>query len=85
MCNPSAGDLRRRMLALALSDDGWTFNRLLKLRLAPDTRARMPGMHKAPGFQYPAAVVAHGRLWVIYSVNKEDIELLPIDLEVLGV
>ena len=40
----------------------------------------MPGMHKAPGFQYPAATIADGVLWVIYSVNKEDIEVCIADM-----
>ena len=78
--NSSGGDLRRRFMSVAISPDGVTFTRLHNLCLDPDATIRLKGMHKEEGFNYPNAVVAEGRLWIILSVNKEDVELRSIDL-----
>jgi hypothetical protein len=43
----------------------------------------MPGMHRVPGFCYPNAIEADGRLWVIYGVNEEDIEVLSVRIDQL--
>jgi hypothetical protein len=71
---------RRKLMTLALGSNGQGFDRLLKLRFDPAARARLPGMHKAPGFQYPNATLWRDRLWVIHSANKEDIDLLAVEL-----
>jgi hypothetical protein len=65
----------RDPLAIGFSSDGWTFGRHLALRLgAPPQRHR--GRAKAPNsFQHPHAIEHDGALWVIYSTNKEDIEI----------
>lgn len=76
--NATGGELRRRFLSVALSGDGNVFTRLRKVALDANAAARFPGMHKARGFQYPNACIVNGRLWVINSVNKEDIELRSI-------
>lgn len=78
VCNPSSSGQGRKLLALALSCDGRAFERAVKLRHDPAMTARSPGMHKAAGFQYPNACIANGALWVIYSVNKEDVEALRV-------
>ena len=80
--NPAAGDVRRRLLTVAVSEDGRTFARMHTLR-SETGRARLPGMHKVPGADYPHAIEHDGRLWVIYAVNKEDIELRAIPLDAL--
>ncbi|GMV81037.1 MAG: hypothetical protein AMXMBFR7_22210 [Planctomycetota bacterium] len=81
ICNPSAKALKRRHLAVAVSRDGRRFEAMHTLRLNAELSPRLPGLHKAPGYQYPHAVVAGDALWVIYSVNKEDIEvaILPLN------
>lgn len=79
--NPSPGNLRRRLLAVAVSDDGREFTRMHALRCDPAGAARLKGMHKVPGFDYPNAVEALGRLWVTYAVNKEDIEVLSLPVD----
>ncbi|MDD4890474.1 MAG: dihydrodipicolinate synthase family protein [Phycisphaerae bacterium] len=84
VCNPTADDTRRRLLAVVLSPDGLTFNRAVTLQHDPSARARLGGMHKAGGFQYPNATVAAGRLWVVYSANKEDIQLSSVLLSELA-
>lgn len=73
----------RDPLVLALSRDGRSFDRAWAIRHnTPD--ARFNGLGWLPGFQYPDAVVAEDVLWVLYSVNKEDMELLPIPINRLG-
>ena len=73
-------DLRRKFLAVSLSEDGETFNTCYKIRCDADARPVYPGMHKAHGFCYPNAVVANDRLWIIFGTNKEDIELRSVAL-----
>ena len=77
----------RTILTIATSiDAGRTFNALAALRSAPTTR-RYPGRLKNHGYQYPAAVVQSvgwlngsslDMLYVLYSVNKEDIVLTSV-------
>ena len=66
--------LDRRHLLITLSDDGYTFNRQYSL-VGGNTTRRVNGQHKEDGCQYPNCFVDGGRLFVIYSVNKEDIEV----------
>ena len=77
----------RSLLAISLSRDGLTFDRMAVIRfVAPPTR--YPGKAKGGGgYQYPHSVVVGENLWVIYSVNKEDMEVARIplsELEKLG-
>ncbi len=60
---------------------GWTFGSVAALRHnAP--ALRYPGAaKKSRTFQYPHAIEHHGSLWVIYSTNKEDIEISEFALE----
>jgi hypothetical protein len=69
----------RSPLTIALSDDGRTFDRAAILRNGA-TAPRLPGRFKSAGYQYPNAIQHRGQLHVIYSVNKEDVEVLSVDL-----
>ncbi|MBZ2185479.1 MAG: exo-alpha-sialidase [Bryobacter sp.] len=65
----------RDPLAISFSRDGWTFERPAALRLHAPTQ-RHPGRAKSTfSFQYPHTLEHNGSLWVIYSTNKEDIEI----------
>jgi len=66
---------KRDPLAISFSRDGWSFGSPLALRKnAP--QQRYPGRAKNPySVQYPHALERNGSLWVIYSTNKEDIEI----------
>jgi hypothetical protein len=44
----------------------------------------LPGRFKGPGYQYPNAIERSGQLHIIYSLNKEDIEVLSVSLEELA-
>ena len=72
----------RSLLAISLSRDGLQFDRSVVLRfVAPQQRHE--GKAKSIGYQYPHSVVVGKALWVIYSVNKEDIEVARIPLSEL--
>ena len=71
------------MLAISLSRDGLEFDRMAVIRfVAPPTRYE--GKAKGGGgYQYPHSVVVGESLWVIYSVNKEDMEVARVPLSQL--
>ena len=72
----------RSMLAISLSDDGLIFDRCAVIRfIAP--RLRQKGKAKGNGYAYPHSVVMGKKLWLIYSVNKEDIEICQLSIEEL--
>jgi hypothetical protein len=75
---------KRDPLAISFSRDGWEFEKPLAVRRgAPDRR--FAGRAKGSGsLQYPHAIEHNGSLWIIYSTNKEDIEITEIPLSTLG-
>ena len=77
--NNYANFLDRRHLHLALSDDGLLFDRQYTL-VEGNTTRRVKGRHKEDGYHYPNCYVDGDRLLVIYSVNKEDIEVGIVDM-----
>ncbi|MEP7361629.1 MAG: exo-alpha-sialidase [Acidobacteriota bacterium] len=65
----------RDPLAISFSQDGWVFDHPAALRKGAPAR-RFEGRSKGSGsIQYPHAIEKDGSLWVIYSTNKEDIEI----------
>lgn len=78
----STKDGGRSLLAISLSSDGLNFDRVAVIRfIAP--KMRYSGRAKSVGFQYPHSIVVENDLWVIYSVNKEDIQVTRIPLSEL--
>lgn len=67
-------------LSIALSSDGKKFDRIANIRIE-QTNKKFSGHAKAPGYQYVRAIEQAGKLWIIYSVNKEDVEITAISLE----
>jgi hypothetical protein len=72
----------RSLLGISLSADGLNFDRVAVIRFMPPPM-RYQGRAKGIGFAYPHSVVVGDDLWVIYSVNKEDIQLTRIPLDEL--
>ena len=72
----------RNPLTLALSSDGITFDRGFIIRGGP-TSMRFEGIHKLDGWQYPSAVTWQGYLYIVYSINKEDVGVTRVALEKL--
>ena len=73
----------RSILTLALSADGILFNRAFILRNEP-TQNIYKGLHKGSGYQYPNSLVWDGWLYVIYSVNKEDVMVTRVRLDYIN-
>jgi len=75
----STKDGGRQLLGISLSRDGLNFDRVAVIRfMAPPKRYE--GRAKSAGYAYPHSVVVGDHLWVIYSVNKEDIEVTRVPL-----
>lgn len=71
----------RDPLTMSFSRDGWVFGQPLAVRKGAPPR-RLSGRAKGSGsVQYPHAMEHDGRLWVIYSTNKEDIEISSFQLK----
>lgn len=79
--NPQPGDARIP-LALSISTDGLVFSNIRALCAEP-TSARHPNPSKRSGYQYPHLMEHGDFLWVAYSRNQEDIEILRIPLRAL--
>lgn len=74
----------RDPLAISTGVDGWTFGHPGLIRKDAPER-RYFGRAKGSGsLQYPHAMEHGGSLWVIYSTNKEDIEVTEIRVADLG-
>ncbi len=72
----------RSLLAISLSRDGLNFDRMAVIRFLPPDQ-RYEGRAKSVGYAYPHSVIIGADLWVIYSVNKEDIQISRIPLSEL--
>lgn len=71
----------RDPLAISFSRDGWTFGNAVAVRRNAPPRRYHQG---SPSLQYPHATEHAGSLWVIYSTNKEDIDVTEIRLSGLN-
>ncbi len=81
--NPT-GSKSRRALALALSADGYRFDKAFLLAGPADLPPRRrEGRYKTLGYNYPKAVVLGDTLWISLSINKEDAVLYRIPLNSL--
>ena len=81
--NPT-GSKSRRALALALSTDGYSFDKAFLLAGPSDLPPRRrEGRYKTLGYNYPKAVVLGDTLWISLSINKEDAVLYRVPLKSL--
>ena len=76
---------RRDPITIAISKDGFSFDRAYSLRWRPPTfrtpRQQAETDGRGKGFQYPSVTIENGNLWVIHSINKEAIDVSRIDIE----
>jgi len=73
---------RRDPLVISLAADGVNFDQHAVIAHSAPSR-RFEGRCKNLGFQYPYATTVGETLWVAYSVNKEDIEVVEVPLNAL--
>jgi BNR repeat-like domain len=79
---PKSAHSFRDPLVIGLSSDGKAFDWAAAL-LHGTPPLRYPGHAKNRGFQYPSAMVEGNALWVIYSINKEDVAISRVPLSEL--
>ena len=72
LVNPNPA--RRIPFSIALSEDGLRYDRIANVRSEP-TSVQSPGRAKVSGYQYMRGLEHDGALYMVYSVNKERIEL----------
>jgi hypothetical protein len=73
----------RKELVMSFSRDGWGFGNAVLLRDNPPA-LRYKGRAKNQfSYNYSHAVEHDGRLWIVYAVNKEDIEVSSFSVEEL--
>lgn len=74
----------RNPMVLSLSEDGETFDRHFIIRDEKDYKVRYPGFCKGGNYGYPHACVAGNDMYIIYSREKENIEVSKISLDDLA-
>ncbi|MCC6585496.1 MAG: alpha/beta fold hydrolase [Bryobacterales bacterium] len=72
---------RRDPLAISFSRDGWTYSKPMALRTNAAGKRYNSRPGSAASIQYPHAIEHKGSLWVVYSTNKEDIEVSEVRLK----
>ena len=82
MVSCPSGSKERWPLVLQLSKDGRTFSENITLRTKEELPPqRYQGRYKTLGYSYPKAFCSGGKLYIGYSVNKEDVECTIVTLE----
>lgn len=75
--------ITRSDLVASFSRDGWTFRDPVILRRDPPP-LKFKGKYKNEySFNYSDGIEVDGKLWLIYSINKEDIAISSYDIEKL--
>ena len=81
MVSCPSGSKERWPLVLQLSKDGRTFNETITLRTKEEVPPqRYEGRYKTLGYSYPKAFCSGSKLYIGYSVNKEDVECTIVTL-----
>ena len=74
----------RTPMVLATSDDGVRFDSHYVIGNEPATKAHIPGRWKYGRYGYPSYHILNDKMYVIYSVNKEDIQICHFPLSELA-
>lgn len=73
--------VKRREMTMSLSRDGWRFDHAMLLRDDPPPRRYAGKAKNEFSYNYSHAIEHDGRLWMVYSVNKEDIEVFSFSIQ----
>ncbi len=68
-------------MVVATSRDGVVFDRHYIVGDITGTKPRMPGLAKGGVYGYPTCDIANGKMYIIFSRNKEDIYVTKVDLK----
>lgn len=77
--NPVVGQLRLPLM-LAVSEDGYDFNKKFIIKDEP-YEMRQKGMDKGGHYGYPECAIHNGYMYVIYSKQKEVVEITRFSLD----
>ncbi len=83
MVSCPSNDKSRWPLVLQLSKDGKVFDKTIILRSGSSTdlpQRRYDGKYKTFGYNYPKAMTYNNKLYVSYTINKEDVECTIVTL-----
>jgi hypothetical protein len=83
MVSCPSNDKSRWPLVLQLSKDGKVFDKTIILRSGSSTdlpQRRYDGKYKTLGYNYPKAMTYNNKLYVSYTINKEDVECTIVTL-----
>ena len=85
MVNNPSGNKDRFPLVIALSQDGFLFDKAYLLRSGEKDLQpmRFIGKYKRVGYSYPKSIIWGDYLYVSYATNKEDVELTRIPINSL--
>jgi hypothetical protein len=77
-------DKNRNFLAIALSDPGQeSLSKIFMIRSGTSREPVFNGWAKKPQWSYPSAIEKDDKLFIVYSVGKEDCELAIVPLSML--
>lgn len=77
--------LNRDPITVAISDDGYTFDRVFALRTNARTQFRFTGVGgRVHGYAYSQSIVHDGWLYTFYSISKEDMGITRVPLSAIG-
>lgn len=76
--NPVVGS--RDYLVLGISEDGWNFDHTYIVRWEAMRQLYTDQWKGSVGYQYPSATYANGKLYIAYSVARDNIEVSIVDL-----
>ncbi len=82
LCSNARYNLNRDKLTIALSDDGMRFDDVRMLR-GEATTPQWSMSEARAGYQYPHAIEVDGNLYIVYSRNKEDIQISRVAISAL--
>lgn len=85
MVNNPSGNKNRYPLVIALSQNGFLFDKAFLLRSGGTDLQPLhyEGQYKRTGYSYPKSVVWNNYLYVSYATNKEDVEVTRVPLKSL--
>lgn len=70
----------RKTLMLYISEDGINFDEQYLLYDRVDYEQKMSGISKDAGYNYPDAMIWGDHLYIIYTINKEAVEIMKLPL-----
>lgn len=77
--------LVRDPITVAISDNGYSFDRVYALRTNAPTAYRFSGIGgRNRGYAYPSSIVVGGWLYTMYSIGKEDMSITRVRLSAMG-